>query len=103
MVEISDDILDEVKQRLHILDDEADENLKRMLSASVAKLINTCGDFDIYENEQAKELVFERVRYIYNDVLEHFETNFARAITDLQMHLFLERSDEPDEKTKSDV
>ncbi|MFS4464727.1 hypothetical protein ACMFKE_04910 [Staphylococcus haemolyticus] len=102
MIDISSDILDKLKLRLHILDDETDENLKEMLKASIVKLNNTCGDFDINTNEQARELVFERVRYIYNDVLEHFETNFSREITDLQMHLFLERSDDIEE-TKPNV
>ena len=46
--------------------------------------------------------MFERVRYAYNDVLEHFEKNFSREITDLQMQLFFERS-EQDEKNESNV
>ncbi|MCL9696599.1 hypothetical protein ACKZ7T_06875 [Staphylococcus aureus] len=101
-MEISNDILEKLKNRLHILDEESDENLIDMIVSSIVKLKNTCGEFDINSNEQARELVFERVRYIYNDVLEHFERNFAREITDLQMRLFFESSEE-NEETKSDV
>ncbi|EPW8863946.1 hypothetical protein ACWQM2_002623 [Staphylococcus aureus] len=101
-MEISNDILEKLKNRLHILDEESDENLIEMIVSSIVKLKNTCGEFDINSNEKARELVFERVRYIYNDVLEHFERNFAREITDLQMRLFFESSEE-NEETKSDV
>ncbi|HCX3762606.1 TPA: hypothetical protein OZN03_001962 [Staphylococcus aureus] len=101
-MEISNDILEKLKNRLHILDEESDENLIEMIVSSIVKLKNTCGEFDINSNEQVRELVFERVRYIYNDVLEHFERNFAREITDLQMRLFFESSEE-NEETKSDV
>lgn len=74
---------------MHIVNSESDRNLEEMIEASIVKLQNTCGDFNIQENAQARELVFERVRYAYNDVLEHFEKNFSREITDLQMQLFL--------------
>ncbi|CDR51777.1 hypothetical protein [Staphylococcus schweitzeri] len=96
-MEISNDILEKLKNRLHILDEESNENLIEMIVSSIVKLKNTCGEFDINSNEQARELVFERVRYLYNDVLEHFERNFAREITDLQMRLFFESSEENEE------
>ncbi|MFK9139784.1 phage head closure protein [Staphylococcus epidermidis] len=83
------DVLEKLKSRLHIVNSESDRNLEEMIEASIVKLQNTCGDFNIQENAQARELVFERVRYAYNDVLEHFEKNFSREITDLQMQLFL--------------
>ena len=96
------DVLEKLKSRLHIVNSESDTNLKEMIEASIVKLQNTCGDSNIQENAQARELVFERVRYAYNDVLEHFEKNFSREITDLQMQLFFERS-EQDEKNESNV
>ena len=72
---------------MHILDEESDENLIEMIVSSIVKLkIHVVNLILIQMNK--RELVFERVRYIYNDVLEHFERNFAREITDLQMRLF---------------
>lgn len=71
------DVLEKLKSRLHIVNSESDRNLEEMIEASIVKLQNTCGDFNIQENAQARELVFERVRYAYNDVLEHFEKNFT--------------------------
>ena len=73
------DVLEKLKSRLHIVNSESDRNLEEMIEESIV-----------------------RVRYAYNDVLEHFEKNFSREITDLQMQLFFERS-EQDEKNESNV
>ncbi|PFD08492.1 hypothetical protein CN269_31015, partial [Bacillus thuringiensis] len=62
---ISNEILQHVKDRMHLGDDE-DENLKRILFASTKALIKDCGAYDINEDETFKELVFERSRYVYN-------------------------------------
>ena len=71
---------------MHILDEESDENLIEMIVSSIVKLkIHVVNLILIQMNK--RELVFERVRYIYNDVLEHFEETL-REITDLQMRLF---------------
>lgn len=50
-MEISNDILEKLKNRLHILDEESDENLIEMIVSSIVKLKNTCGEFDINSNE----------------------------------------------------
>ena len=56
-----------------------------MIVSSIVKLkIHVVND--INSNEQARVSV-ERVRYIYNDVLEHLKETL-REITDLQMRLF---------------
>jgi len=74
--------LQEFKDRMHLGDDE-DDNLKRILSASNADLVRICGDYDINTDEAFKELVFERSRYVYNDALEYFNTNFLNQINNL--------------------
>lgn len=83
-MQISTDILQEFKDRMHIGDDE-DANLKRILSTSVKALIKACGDYDIEQDETFKELVFERSRYVYNDALEYFSTNFLIEINNLAL------------------
>ena len=67
MFDISDDLLKQFKDKLHILHDDEDDNLKRLLSFSYEILCAQCGFFDIDNNEQGKSLVFERARYEYND------------------------------------
>lgn len=77
---------------MHISHNE-DENLKRLLSSSVAYLKSKCGTFKI-EGEtdfdiRAKELVFERARYSYNDAVEFFEDNFLSEIIGLGLDIVL--------------
>ncbi|WP_048827964.1 hypothetical protein [Bacillus sp. B-jedd] len=72
------------------LGDDEDDNLQRILSASVKSLTRVCGDYDINEDEEFKELVFERSRYVYNDALEFFETNFLTRINSLGIAKALE-------------
>lgn len=66
---------------------DEDDNLQELLSSSIAYVKSRCGEFDIdgdTENDKAaKELVFERTRYSYNDAVEFFEDNFLSEITHL--------------------
>ena len=72
------------------LDDEEDGNLTRILKASCEDLTKICGDYDINSDERFKELVFERSRYVYNDALEYFYTNFLTQINNLNLGKALE-------------
>jgi hypothetical protein len=89
MSNITDGILTEFKERMHLGDHE-DENLKRILSASNTALKKACGDYDINTDATFKELVFERSRYVYNDALEFFATNFITEINNLSLGKALE-------------
>lgn len=90
---ITAEILQEFKDRMH-LEDHEDENLRRILSASVISLKKACGDYDINADEDFKELVFERSRYVYNDALEFFDNNFLSRINSLSLAKALEESDQ---------
>lgn len=70
---------------MHIFHEGEDDNLKKLLSFSVAFVESKIGAFDIEENLKAKELVFERSRYAYNDALEYFEDNFLSEILSLSL------------------
>ena len=80
---ITDTILNEFKERMHLEEDHENENLRRILSASNIALKKLCGDYDINSDEDFKELVFERSRYVYNDALEYFVKNFSSEINSL--------------------
>lgn len=94
MNEVTFDLIEEFKERLHISHGSEDVNLERLLSSSVAYVRRNCGKFDIQSDEDndllAKELVFERSRYAYNDSLEFFEDNFLSAIQGLSLLLLPE-------------
>ena len=86
---ISDVIIQEFKERMH-LGDEEDDNLKRILSTSTKALLRICGNYDLNKEEEFKELVFERSRYVYNDALEYFDKNFLSQINSLGIDKALE-------------
>ncbi|AHA73441.1 MULTISPECIES: hypothetical protein [Bacillus] len=86
---ISNEILQQFKDRMH-LGDEEDDNLKRILSTSNKALLRVCGNYDLNKDEEFKELVFERSRYVYNDALEYFEKNFLSQINSLGIDKALE-------------
>lgn len=90
---ISQKLLIEFKDRMKIGSDE-DDNLTRILKASVEDLQDVCGDYDINTSERFKELVFERSRYAYNDVLEYFDENFLSQIVKLSLAKAMEEKDE---------
>jgi hypothetical protein len=72
------------------LDDFEDDNLTNILSASHEELKRVCGDYDINTDEAFRELVLERSRYVYNDALEYFNTNFLSQINSLGVEKALE-------------
>lgn len=74
--------LQDFKSRMKLSDYE-DENLLIILNSSHAALKSMCGDFDVDNNLEFRELVFERARYVYNDALEYFNSNFNSEITRL--------------------
>ena len=67
---------------MHVGDYE-DSNLLRILSASEKALLSQCGEYDIEADEEFRELVIERGRYVYNDSLEYFDKNFQSMINAL--------------------
>lgn len=87
--EIIQSLLIEFKERMKLSDDE-DSNLTRILLTSIEDLRSKCGDYDL-SNLRFKELVFERSRYVYNDALEFFNTNFISHILDLAIPKELDR------------
>lgn len=89
---VTSELLEEFKKRMHITHDE-DDNLIRLLSFSIADIKSKCGPFDIEVNDVAKELVFERTRYTYNDALEYFNANFQSQINSLGMSIAFEEGD----------
>jgi len=88
-------ILTEFKERMHLGDFE-DDNLERILRSSYIALVKECGDYT-FEDEDFKELVFERSRYVYNDALEYFDQNFLTRINTLAMEKAVEEMREQDE------
>ncbi|MGD6873014.1 phage gp6-like head-tail connector protein [Sutcliffiella horikoshii] len=97
-MEVTDQLLQEFKERMHISHDE-DNNLKRLLSFSMAYVKSKVKNIDIETNLQAKELVIERTRYAYNDTLEYFENNFISQINSLILEAAMDEMEENEDAT----
>ncbi|EGQ0314116.1 phage gp6-like head-tail connector protein [Staphylococcus pseudintermedius] len=78
---ITQNHVNEMKRRLKIFHTFEDEHIKDLIKQSYADIERRCQSFDIDNNEVGKELVYERVRYAYNDSLEYFNENFLSQIT----------------------
>ncbi|MGM9925601.1 MAG: phage gp6-like head-tail connector protein [Bacillus sp. (in: firmicutes)] len=90
MQEITPELVEEFKERMHITHSMEDSNLKRLLSSSYEAIKRDCGGFDITSNAMGRELVFERARYTYNDALEFFQTNFLSELHSFSFSLLPE-------------
>lgn len=77
---ITEEIIDQFKKRMRIYHESEDDSIKQMLESSFIVVKNLCGEFEIKDNAEGKELVFERTRYLYNDNVEFFEQNFLSRI-----------------------
>lgn len=92
---ITQAIVEEFMLRMH-LDDDEEGNLKNILEASYYDLREKCGNYDMTD-KRFKELVFERARYVYNDALEYFDTNFLSQINSLAIKKALDESSDSNE------
>ena len=87
-----DELLTEFKERMHIFHDMEDNNLKRILDASVIDIESRGGSM-LNAKEQTTELVLERSRYVYNDSLEFFYDNFREQLMNLSFEMYLPEGD----------
>lgn len=79
--EQADALLSELKMTLRIEIDDDDTNLLAMLARSMSRLNTLAGtEVDYVEDLEARELLFNRVRYDYNSALEYWDDNFSQPI-----------------------
>lgn len=86
MIEMIHPLLSKFKLRMRIFHDAEDENLSSILKNSEIAITRMCGVPD-------EELILERSRYVYNDKLEKFYTNFRNEVANLNLDLY-----DPDEE-----
>lgn len=86
-------LLTDFKSRMSIYHSSEDAELKNMLQASYDAVKRMTGVSDI-TNNQFKELVIERTRYVYNDQAEFFEDNFLSTIIGLNLQAYGEGDDD---------
>ncbi|WP_203663528.1 phage gp6-like head-tail connector protein [Lacticaseibacillus sp. 53-4] len=86
-------LLKEFKDRMSIYHSSEDDEIKKMLQTSYDAVNRMTGVSDI-TNNQFKELVIERTRYVYNDQAEFFEDNFLSTIIGLSLQAYGEEDDD---------
>lgn len=85
-------MLFELKNHIGIENDDRDMSLLLHLNASERYFRRICGpDFDFDDDEEVKELLFERCRYADANALELFETNFRSELIALRMRMAMEK------------
>lgn len=98
---VTDELLKQFKDRMHISHSSEDSNLKQLLSFSIAFIEDKCGKFtidgDTNLDKRARELVLERTRYAYNDAVEYFDENFLSDITSLGLDMAYAQEGDVDE------
>lgn len=95
---VTEKLLKEFKEEMNISHSSEDDKLKGLLSRSIIYVESKCGRFNIegdrHTDIRAKELVFNRARYAYNDAVEYFEDNFLSEITSLGIEMAGEFNEE---------
>lgn len=72
-------VLKEMKDYLHVVTDDDDNNLKVLSKTAHSTLKRWCGSFDL-DNDEGKQLVFDYVRYMRAGASEYFYKNFESQI-----------------------
>lgn len=79
-------MLQYIKDYLKITWDDENEHLSELIARGQAKLQELVGTELDFDNEGlARSLLFDYVRYAYNNASEYFEENFHHEILRLQL------------------
>lgn len=90
------DLLADLKTTLRIDGDDDDLNLTEMLIRSMTRLDDLAGQGVVYtQDEFAKELLFNRIRYDYNSALEYWDDNFSEPILAFTLKYGVIANDQP--------
>lgn len=85
------DLLNDVKNHLRITWNEEDAHITSLIDRAKAYFKSVTGaDLDFTVEGQAKHLLLERCRYVYNRSAEEFENNFRHEIMNLQFRTAVE-------------
>ena len=78
--------LEEVKARLHILHNHDDENLIRLIKMGHEVVQGYTGNFPL-SYDRGRDLVYEYVRFAYNNMTEWFYESFMARLLNLNVEL----------------
>lgn len=95
-------LLEEVKSYLKITWDDEDGFITSLIDRGKAKLQELTGaELDFETEGQARSLLFDYVRYAYNNATEYFEENYQHEILRLQLMTGVSLLPEDDEDAET--
>ncbi|WP_018249847.1 head-tail connector protein [Orenia marismortui] len=78
--------LEEIKEYLKVTWDDENDAIQGIINRSKDWINQLMGvELDYTLDNQAKSLLFDRVRYVYNNASEIFEENYQRELLRLQL------------------
>lgn len=84
------ELLDDLKSLLNITWTDKDEDLMKIIERAKAYLSNLTGaSFDFSKEEQPKDILLERCRYVYNNAADEFEVNYQHELARLILQVAL--------------
>ncbi|HDG9374124.1 TPA: phage head-tail adapter protein [Staphylococcus aureus] len=89
-----DELLQDFKDMEKIDHTSEDTYIKKLLKRSYEKLQRDYGKFDIDKDLIGRELVLNRARYAYQDLLEYFNENYRVDLIDFGISLVEVEDDE---------
>ncbi|NDP82681.1 phage head-tail adapter protein [Staphylococcus aureus] len=89
-----DELVQDFKGMEKIDHTSEDIYIKKLLKRSYEKLQRDYGKFDIDKNLIGRELVLNRTRYAYQDLLEYFNENYRVDLIDFGISLVEVEDDE---------
>ncbi len=93
-------LLDELKNKLRILDNDEDDILNEILERGKVNLNHLTGiELDFERTGLAQTLLLEQCRYDYNNALEYFEENFHKELNRLIFSVAVKKYEEDERET----
>lgn len=95
------DLLEQIKQYLKVSWDDEDALIENYINRGKAKLNELVGaELDSETEGYARSLLFDFVRYAYNNATEYFEENFRSEILRLQLMIGVSLMPKDDENAE---
>ncbi|EUJ33525.1 hypothetical protein MFLO_02453 [Listeria floridensis FSL S10-1187] len=89
---VTTEVLLSFKERNRISHNSEDSAIRDQLYLSYLAIVDRIGEFDPLKYGRGLELVFERTRYVRNDALEYFNSNFQNLLLEVSLETY--KSDE---------
>lgn len=96
-------LVEEVKEYLHIVNNDDDTNLHNLIKRGYATIESMCGVFDLEKDVEGRSLVIEWVRFHWLGAGEHFEDSYQCRIDSFAWKLEGAKHDSKENKNSTSI